>query len=79
MMISILKGGDYMKRKENRELFALRVPVSVMQRIRALSERYGATRSGVMLHILEVMVEDDADGIAVLRADVRQMKTQQNA
>jgi hypothetical protein len=32
-----------------------------------------------MLHILEVMVEDDADGIAVLRADVRQMKTQQNA
>jgi predicted DNA-binding protein len=79
MMISILKGGDYMKRKENRELFALRVPVSVMQRIRALSERYGVTRSGVMLHILEVMVEDDADGIAVLRADVRQMKTQQNA
>jgi predicted DNA-binding protein len=66
-----------MKRRENREMFAFRVPLSVMQRIRALSERYGATRSGVVLHILEVMIQDDADGIATLRADIRQMKSQQ--
>jgi|1048.fasta_scaffold247336_1 predicted DNA-binding protein len=68
-----------MKPKENREMFAMRVPVSVMKRIRALSERYGVTRSGVVVHILEAMVQDDADAIATLRADVRQMKAQQNA
>lgn len=68
-----------MKPKEKREMFAVRVPVSVLHRIRALSNRYGVTRSAVMVHILEAMVQDDADAIATLRADVRQMKAQQNA
>jgi predicted DNA-binding protein len=69
-----------MKRTEKRVMYALRVPVSVLQRVRALSERYGATRSSVVVQILEAMTKNDAHAIAELRADVERMQNDvQNA
>ncbi len=55
-------------------MYAVRVPVTVLERIRALSERYGVTRSGVVVQILEAMTANDGAAIAEIRADVEQIQ-----
>lgn len=56
-----------LKRRERKQMYAVRVPVSVLQQIREVSERHGVTRSDVVVYALEALVRDDGAALETLR------------